>query len=67
MIKFGERLKELRIEKNLSATDLSKMVGVSDSTIIRWESLSMLPTIDKLDAICDVFGVTADYMIGRED
>ena len=36
MIKFAERLKDLRIEKGLSALKLSKKLGVDDNTILRW-------------------------------
>lgn len=67
MIKFGERLKELRTEKGLSAVKLAEILGVGDTTILRWESSRMLPTIDKLYEVCKYFGVTADYMIGLED
>ncbi len=67
VIKFGERLRELRIEKGLSAIKLGKALGVGDTTILRWESSRMLPTIDRLYDVCKFFGVTADYMIGLED
>ena len=64
---FGERLKELRTEKNISATKLGKMIGVDGTTVLRWESEQMNPTIDKLALICKFFGVTADYLLGLED
>lgn len=35
---FCERLKELRIEKHISTIELGKAIGVSDSTISRWEN-----------------------------
>ena len=67
MKEFGERLKELRTEKNISATKLGKMIGVDGTTVLRWESEQMNPTIDKLTLICKFFGVTADYLLGLED
>ena len=65
--KFSERLDELMIEKQLSALALSKLINIDDATISRWRRGSMNPTIDKLVILCDFFGVTADFLLGRED
>ncbi len=67
MKEFSERLKELRCDKKLSAKALGEKIGVRDTTILRWENGSMLPTIDKLYDLCVYFGVTAGYLIGLED
>lgn len=64
---FGERLRELRTEKNLSSVELGKELGVSGPTVIRWENETILPTIEKLYNIAKFFGVSADYLIGLED
>lgn len=64
---FGERLRELRLERNLSSVQLGKELGVSGPTIIRWENETILPTIEKLFNIAKFFGVTSDFLIGLED
>ena len=64
---FGERLRELRNEQNLSAKKLGDILKVSDATIIRWENDKMNPTIDDLYNIANYFKVSADYLIGLED
>ncbi len=64
---FGERLRELRLDKKLSTINLGKEIGVSDSTINRWENEKMYPTIDKLYLLAKYFGVTSDYLLGLED
>ncbi len=66
-LKFCERLNELMEDKNLSSLALSKILNINDSTILRWRKGLMNPTIDKLNILCDYFGVTADYLLGRED
>jgi len=66
-LKFSERLDELMQEKGLSALALSKIIHINDATISRWRKGEMNPTIDKLNMLCDFFGVTADYLFGRED
>lgn len=67
MEKFCNRLKELRQEHNLSVLALSKILAVSHSTIQRWESGEITPSIEYLFKICQHFGISADYMIGLED
>lgn len=67
MNKFAERLKELRIENNLTTIQLSKELGVGDSTISRWENGLRVPSIDHLYNIAIFFKVSADYLIGLED
>lgn len=65
--KFPERLKELRIEKNLSQRALAKDLGVSQAAVARWESGLQTPNIDILILVSKYFGVTADFLIGLED
>lgn len=67
MIEFCERFKELRLEKNLSTSKLGEILGVSHTTISRWESGVIIPSIVHLKNIAVYFGVTADYLIGLED
>lgn len=66
-LKFSERLSELMEERNLSSLKLSKYIDVDNRTISRWRNGEMNPTIEKLNMLCDFFGVTADYLLGRED
>lgn len=65
-IKFGERLKELRLEKNLSTRSLAKAVNTSNANISNWENGKVYPTIYFLFVLCDYFNVSADYLLGRE-
>lgn len=64
---FAERLKELRIEKNLSLKEVAKGIGTSDVAISRWENELRIPNIENLYSIAKFFGVSADYLIGLED
>lgn len=64
---FCERLKELRLDNNLTTFALGKILKVSDSTISRWENGSMIPSIVHLYNIAKYFAVSADYLIGLED
>lgn len=64
---FCERLKELRLERNLTYTALGKILQVNYSTVIRWENGVIEPTIGHLYNMAVYFGVTADYLLGLED
>ena len=63
---FGERLKELRIEKKIGQIELSKKLGVSKGTISLWENNLREPTLSNLILLSDFFEVTIDYLAGRE-
>ena len=61
---IGERLKELRNEKNLSQMELSKATGISQSSIARWELNKSEPTASDIIVLAKFFGESADYLLG---
>lgn len=67
MNKFAERLKELRIEKNLKQSDLAKQISVTQPAIAKWETGERSPSIDILIVLAKFFGCTIDYLVGLED
>lgn len=64
---MGERLKELRIEKGLRLVDVANAVGLTLRAICNYEAGTREPSIDILKKLCDLFDVSADYLIGRTD
>lgn len=64
---FSERLKELRLSKNLSAKQLGDELNVSDSTIIRWENGLRIPNAENIHNIAVFFEVSADFLLGITD
>ena len=67
VIKFSERLKDLRLSKGLSTIQLGKELGIPNSTISRWENGLRIPGIDNLFILASFFNVSAGYLIGKED
>ena len=53
-------LKQLRVGKFLTQTDVAVALNVNRKTISAWEQGKYLPSVDKIDAICDFFGVSYD-------
>lgn len=64
---FGERIKNLRIERRLTQQEVADALGVSKNTIYSWENGVRSPTLDMLSTLADFFGVSADYLLGREN
>ena len=61
------RIKELRTEKGLSQAKLGKIIGTSQKAIDLWERSVHEPKASYIIALCDYFGVSADYLLGRKD
>jgi len=64
---FSEKLKELRAEKNLSQMELSKITGISQSALARWELNKTEPTASAIVLLAKYFDVSCDYLLGLED
>jgi len=64
MSTFGKRLKELRKQHKMTQRDLSKILGVSATTISRYESEEILPTEDVIVKTAFVFQCSSDYLLG---
>lgn len=64
---FPTRLRELRKEKQISQQTLANTLGIAKSTVGYWENGDSLPDAQSLAALADLYGVSADYMLGRSD
>ncbi|MCL2556419.1 MAG: helix-turn-helix domain-containing protein [Firmicutes bacterium] len=67
MVKFSERLKEMRLEKNLTQAQLAKETGLSQNGIANWENEKRLPNINALITLAKFFGVTVGQLAGTEE
>ena len=64
---FSERIKELRLEKNLTQTQLGEIIGVKHFSIYSYEKGRACPEMKGLVALADYFDVSMDYLAGRTD
>ena len=52
------RISELREARGMSIYKLAKLSHIAQSTFATWYANNRYPSIDKLERICDVFGIT---------
>lgn len=66
---FSNRLKALRLEKNLSQEQLSKELGgkISTSAIGFWELGKRVPNLSSVILLASYFNVSVDYLAGFGD
>lgn len=64
---FSDRLKDLMDARKLNIKDMSREINIPRSTINSWTLKKRSPRIDYLNILADFFGVTTDYLLGRED
>ncbi len=64
---LNERIRQLRLEKNMSQVDLAKRLSVTKQSVSNWENDNIQPSIDMLVKIAQVFSVSTDYMLGLEN
>ena len=65
-IAMNEKMKQARLEKNLSQIELAKSIGVSRQTINMIENGGYNPTIELCIRICKELGVTLNDLFWRE-
>jgi transcriptional regulator with XRE-family HTH domain len=67
MDKFADRLKELRVEKQVGQVELANAINVSKGTISLWENGLREPKLSNLISLATFFNVTIDFLAGLED
>lgn len=60
---FGNIIKSLREQHNLSQEELGNIVNVSDKTVSSWEINRTEPKMGIVQQLADYFDVTTDYLI----
>lgn len=61
------RIKALRSSAGLSQAQLGSVIGCVGQTISKLETEARQLDPSVINALCDYFNVTADYLLGRSD
>ena len=64
---FPQRLKELRLKKGLTQTELGEKVGVKQNTYTNWENGKREPNFETLLKLASILNTTTSYLLGESD
>lgn len=56
-------LKAARVNAGLSQKEAAEALNVSNKTLCAWENSKTFPAADKIDAICNLYGVSYDNIV----
>ena len=63
-LSFGEKVRNLREDKDLNQTQLGKAVGMTQRKLSYIECGKCEPSMEDIIALCRYFKVSADYLLG---
>ncbi|MCI9273818.1 MAG: helix-turn-helix transcriptional regulator [Clostridiales bacterium] len=63
---FGYRLRELRVRKRLTQTQVAYRLNLSKTTISGYENNVKTPSLDIFVQLCLLYDVSADYLLGLD-
>jgi transcriptional regulator with XRE-family HTH domain len=63
---MGDRLRELRLKKNISQEEVARQIGITRSAYSHYEINNRQPVYETLKKLAVLFDVSLDYIIGGE-
>ena len=67
MVDLGHKLKTLRLQHNLTQSQLASKLGLTKSVVSAYETGLRLPSYDVLIHLAKIFNVSTDYLLGVEN
>lgn len=67
MANYSERIKQLRLARGWSQQTLSEKLNLTKMAVSQYERGVRKPDINIVTALCDIFNVSSDYLLGAED
>ncbi len=64
---YQQRIKDLRIDKDLKQSDIAKLLGTTQQYYGQYEIGKRPLTIEHLIKLCKFYNVSADYVLGFTD
>jgi len=63
MVNIGQRLRELRLKRNLSQEEVARHIGITRSAYSHYEINNRQPVYETLIKLADFFDVSIDYIL----
>lgn len=67
MLKIGERLKNLRMNKKVTQKQIADYLGIAPNNYQNFEYGQINPSYENLIKLADYFNVSTDYLLGRSE
>ena len=64
---LASRIRQLREKSELTQQELANLLHVSKASICKYEKDKSYPSLDILLKMADIFNVSTDYLLGREE
>lgn len=64
---FGDKLNALRVGKKMTQRELAMRIGLGAPSISMYEKNQQYPSVEVLIQLCQIFDVSADYLLGLSD
>ena len=64
---FGEKLKKIRTDNNMTQEDLAEKIYVTRTAVSKWETDKGYPSIDSLKQLSNLFHISLDELVSNED
>ena len=61
---IGSTIKRLRRERDITQEQLAEYLGITSRAVSQWECDRTAPDISQIPALCHVFGVSSDTLLG---
>lgn len=65
-MKVAKKIKQARVERNMTQMDLADAMGVSYQAVSNWERGNSMPDISKLEELCRVLDLSIGELLGME-
>lgn len=65
-ITIGEKIKELRLQKNCTQEELASVLGITGQAVSRWESGSSYPDLEMIPSLANYFQISIDQLFGYD-
>lgn len=63
---LGKRIREVRLQNDMSLRDFAKAIGAADTTVMKWEKDEQKMSFDSAIKICKRFNVSLSWLAGLE-
>ena len=63
---LNENIKRMRMARGMNQVEFAKLIGVTKQCVSNWENDNVIPSIEMLVKIADVFNVRTDLLLGRD-